>query len=319
MSLTGSSRADQAGVLAGLAGLGPFFVLDAHPAHSSPVPPWRPLAGLFDVPGALEAQVAVVREALARASGRPAEAVELRVAASMAQLGLAARLICPALGVAALTGGLLDVDAAGMRWQPGASGAVALSIRDDALAAATGCVRDPATLADLLAAHLLAGPVRALVEATRAFGVSEQVLWGNVASVVHGSVALFGAADLAGADLAGADLARADLARADLAGADSARADLAGRAKAIVAGLLSQPPLRDRHHGSDPEGSDPDGSDPDGSDQDGKQRGFRRRSCCLVYRLTDSAAPVCGDCVLDRAPAPARRGRNGGEGRALSR
>jgi hypothetical protein len=304
VSLTGSSRADQAGVLAGLAGLGPFFVLDAHPAHSSPVPPWRPLAGLFDVPGALEAQVAVVREALARASGRPAEAVELRVAASMAQLGLAARLICPALGVAALTGGLLDVDPAGMRWQPGASGAVALSIRDDALAAATGCVRDPATLADLLAAHLLAGPVRALVEATRAFRVSEQVLWGNVASVVHGSVALFGAADLAGADLAGADLARADL---------------AGRAKAIVAGLLSQPPLRDRHHGSDPEGSDPEGSDPDGSDQDGKQRGFRRRSCCLVYRLTDSAAPVCGDCVLDRAPAPASRGRNGGEGRALSR
>jgi hypothetical protein len=301
VSLTGSPRADQAGVLAGLAGLGPFFVLDSHPAGSPLVPPWRPLAELFDGPGGLAAQVAVVREALARASGRPAEAVELRVAASMAQLSLAARLICPALGVAALTGGLLDVDPAGMRWQPGASGAVALSIRDDALAAATVPVQGPAALADLLAAHLLAGPVRALVEASRAFGVSEQVLWGNVASVVHGSVALFHAADLACAgDLAGAgDLTgAADLpAGADLAGA----ADLAGRAKPIVAGLLSRPPLRDRHQGSSDQGR------------------FRRRSCCLVYRLTDSAAPVCGDCVLDRAPGPASRSRNGGEGRPLSR
>lgn len=26
--------------------------------------------------------------------------------------------------------------------------------------------------------------------------------------------------------------------------------------------------------------------------------GFRRRSCCLIYRLADSSAAVCGDCVL---------------------
>jgi ferric iron reductase protein FhuF len=26
--------------------------------------------------------------------------------------------------------------------------------------------------------------------------------------------------------------------------------------------------------------------------------GFRRRSCCLIYRLSGSTAAVCGDCVL---------------------
>lgn len=27
---------------------------------------------------------------------------------------------------------------------------------------------------------------------------------------------------------------------------------------------------------------------------------FRRRSCCLIYRLSGTTAAVCGDCVLDR-------------------
>jgi ferric iron reductase protein FhuF len=258
----------QAGVLGELARLGPFFALESHPAQSSPVLPWRPLEELFQQPAALQAQVAAVRSALAEASGQSAGAVELRVAASMAQLGLAARLICPALGVAVLTGGLLEVDPARMRWQPGAGGAVALSIRGDVIAPAGDSWQDPmkrqdpASLAGALAGSLLAGPVRALVEASRPFGVSKQVLWGNVASVVHGAVALI----------------------------DTAAPGLAGQAEVIAAGLLNQPPLQDSHQGSGP-------------------GAFRRRSCCLVYRLTALPAPVCGDCVLNRAPvrwAPVR-------------
>jgi ferric iron reductase protein FhuF len=252
-----------AGVLAELARLGPFFALDSHPAQSLPAPPWRPLDELFRQPGTLGARVAAVRAALAEASGQPAVAVEPRVAASMAQLGLAGRLICPALGVAVLTGGLLDLDPTGMRWRPSPGGAVALSIRIDAvapavtaLAAATAARCDPAALADALARSLLAGPVRALVEASRTFGVSEQVLWGNVASVVFGAVALIGAT----------------------------APSLTGAAEAIATSLLDQPPLRGRHQGSE-------------------QGSFRRRSCCLVYRLAGSPTPVCGDCVLDRPPA----------------
>ncbi|GKT34770.1 (2Fe-2S)-binding protein [Aduncisulcus paluster] len=30
---------------------------------------------------------------------------------------------------------------------------------------------------------------------------------------------------------------------------------------------------------------------------------FRRRSCCLIYQLTDDRSAVCGDCVLETKPA----------------
>lgn len=283
MPLTGPARPlTGAGMRAELARLGPFFALDSHPARSVPALPWRPFDELFRRSDALEARVAAVRGALARACGRSADTVELRVAASMAQLGLAGRLICPALGVAVLTGGLLDADPARMRWQPGAGSTVALSVPDDVLASAAGqdravtaagqdravtaagqdravTTQDAAVLADALAANLLAGPVRALVEASRTFGVSEQLLWGNVASVVSGAAGLIG----------------------------GAAPGLAGRAQLITAGLLHLPPLRGTHQGGG---------------TDGDRGTFRRRSCCLVYRLTDAPGPVCGDCVLDRAP-----------------
>jgi ferric iron reductase protein FhuF len=249
-----------ADVLAGLARLGPFFALDCHPAGAVLTGGWRPLIELWQ-PEVLATRVAVVRSALAQASGQPAGAVELRVAASMAQLGLAARLICPALGVAVVTGGLLEVDPVRMRWQPGAGGSpIALSIQDDLPASAARDERDPAALADALVASLLAGPVPALIQASTKFGVSPQVGWGNVASVVHGAQALIGAAE----------------------------PGLTATAGTLVTGLLNQPPLQGRHQGSE-------------------HGAFRRRSCCLVYRLTGSSAPVCGDCVLDRAPAPASR------------
>jgi hypothetical protein len=231
------------------------------------------LEELLRGPGALGDQVTAVRAALAAASGQQPDDVELRVAASMTQLGLAGRLICPALGVAVLCGGLLEVNPTRMRWQPGPGGAVALSVDTDTVTAATGTAAaigslaaagtaaDPVALADALAATVLAGPVRALVEVSRQFAVSPQVLWGNVASVVNGARGLIGAAE----------------------------PELLGRAEAIVARLLDQPPLGATHQGSS------------------SATGFRRRSCCLVYRLVAAQAPVCGDCVLDRAPLATSR------------
>lgn len=268
-------------VLAELAGLGPYFALDAHPAGSAPLGGWRPLEELLHQPGALEAWVASVRAALAEISGRPPADVELRVAASMAQLGLAARLICPPLGMAVLTGRLLPMDPARLRWRPGPGGAVGLSIRDDALppwgspwksgVPESSSTASPATLADALVDVVLDGPVRALVEAGTRFAVSPQVLWGNVASIVNGVRALIGTAEPA----------------------------LTGRTEELVSRLLSQPPLHGTHD-THQATRDPDqGSTP--------AVGFRRRSCCLVYRLAPAQAPVCGDCVLDRGPAPASR------------
>lgn len=37
----------------------------------------------------------------------------------------------------------------------------------------------------------------------------------------------------------------------------------------------------------------------------GPHLGFKRRSCCLFYRLPGGS--VCGDCVFDRAPPSSRR------------
>lgn len=247
-------------VLAELARLGPFFALQSHPARSTPVEGWRPLAELLHQPGALEARVAAVRAALAQACGRQPGEVEQRVAASMAQLGLAARLICPALGVAVLTGCVLPVDPARMRWRPG-PGAVELSISENALPPAGSAVTSPTALADALAGAVLDGPVRELVEASARFAVSPQVLWGNVASVVNGVRALIGVAE----------------------------PTLSQPAEEIVSRLLSRPPLHGTHQGN-------------------AAAGFRRRSCCLVYRLAPGQAPVCGDCVLDQGPTPADRG-----------
>ncbi|HEX8081300.1 MAG TPA: (2Fe-2S)-binding protein [Jatrophihabitans sp.] len=237
-------------VLAELARLGPFFALEAHPAGSAPQAGWRPLEELLRQPGALEARVAAVRAALAQAGGLQPGDVEPRVAVSLTQLGLAARLICPALGVAVLTGRLLPVEPGLLRWRPG-TGAIGLSLRADAVPPAGSAATSLATLADALADTVLGGPVRELIEGSTKLGVSPQVLWGNVASALNGTRALIDAAEPA----------------------------LLGRTEELVSRLLSRPPLQDTHQGS-------------------AATGFRRRSCCLVYRLSPTQAPVCGDCVL---------------------
>src|ERR1700753_329226 len=90
--------------LAGLAALGPYFAIETHDPGQSLAAPWRPLAELIGSPNALLAWPFQVRAALARAGGLTPDQVEPRAAASVAQLGLAARLIAPAFGRAVLTG-----------------------------------------------------------------------------------------------------------------------------------------------------------------------------------------------------------------------
>jgi len=59
----------------------------------------------------------------------------------------------------------------------------------------------------------------------------------------------------------------------------------ANRSRVIASLLLDQPPLRDTSVAS-------------------VAGGFRRRSCCLIYRAVPKAArAVCGDCVLSIDPA----------------
>jgi hypothetical protein len=157
-----------------LAALGPFFALRTHHGDAPARPPWQELRTLVEDPRMLRERVDGVRTHLAAAGGRSPQAVELRVAASVAHLGLTARLVSPALGVAVLSGAWPRPDLGLVRWQPVPGGAFPLSF--DAAAFVPGAPED-----------LMDGPVRALVDAAAALSVSPKVLWGNVASAVNGA------------------------------------------------------------------------------------------------------------------------------------
>src|SRR6266566_3645625 len=176
---------------------------------------------------------------LAAAAGCPAASVEFRVAASIAQLGLCARLLSPALGAAA-AGRTLPVDVGQARWVPALGGPFRLSLAEDAVAAGAG----PAGIA-----ALLAGPIAQIVRAVEAMAVSPLVLWGNVASAVNGAATMIAAA----------------------------RPDLAGPAADTAAAMLASPALTGTYQGR-------------------PLRGFRRRNCCLIYRLSPERPAYCGDC-----------------------
>jgi hypothetical protein len=163
-----------AAMLDQLAALGPFFALRTHHRDAPADPPWQEMRALVEDPRVLRDRVDGVRAYLAAAGARPLAAVELRVAASVTQLGLTARLVSPTLAVAVLSGSWPRPDLYRARWQPVPGGAFPLSLDTGAFAPGT-----PDDLVD--------GPVRALVHATAALSVSPTVLWGNVASAINGA------------------------------------------------------------------------------------------------------------------------------------
>lgn len=185
------------------AGPGGFFAV-----ATAPVPggAHRPLSRLYageDAP--LTARVDTVAQRL----GTP----ERRVAASVAQLGLASRLWSLALGPAALTGTFPDPRPELLCWDPGAATPDDLRLDGDS--------RLPGT-ADRIREAVLHGHLVPLVAAVRRdTRVSERLLWGN-----------------AGSALAGAAGQLTAWARTH------GRPDAAARARALAAGLLDDPLLR---------------------------------------------------------------------------
>jgi hypothetical protein len=215
-----TSPATAGAVIDDIAALGLFFAVGTHPpgtepsGPSGPSGPWQPMSRPL-----LEARVSAVRDWLAQAGGQPPGAVEPRVAASVAHLGLAARLVSPALAAAVLHGLVLAPRLADLRWQPVLGGPVPLSLPHDAFGSGsgTGSADPPARLADQLGRCLLDGPVRELAEAMGPFSVSPHILRGNAASAVNGAATMITAA----------------------------RPELAARTRAITSLLLDRPPLRD--------------------------------------------------------------------------
>jgi hypothetical protein len=252
-----AAAAVSARLRADLAALGPYFAVDIHQPGSPLRPPWQLFSELISSPDALAARIGEVREQLAAAAGRPASDIEFRVAASIAQLGLCARLLSPALG-AASTGRALPVDTSQARWIPSLGGPFRLSLPNTALRNRPG--RSIGTYpAECL--RLLAGPIGQVVRAIESMAVSPQVLWGNVASAANGAATMIAAA----------------------------RPELASPAASAAAAILRYPALTGTYRGN-------------------PGTSFRRRNCCLIYRLSPSApASYCGDCVLSQQAAT--RGR----------
>jgi ferric iron reductase protein FhuF len=179
-----------------------------HDAAAAIRPPWRPLRELLDSPAGWQERINAVRAALA--SNAPAgTSVPMRVATSVAQLGVVARLVAPALGAAVIMNQLLPLGPDEVWWQDRLGGPFPLSVPGRAGEALRA---DP----DQLAAALVDGLLTRIIDVTTQLSVSPQILWGNVASALNGAAAM---------------IARA-------------RPDLAASTAATAGGLLSVPPLR---------------------------------------------------------------------------
>ncbi|WP_405850558.1 (2Fe-2S)-binding protein [Streptomyces niveus] len=200
-------------------------------------------------------------------------APERRVAASIAQLGLAARLWSLALGSAALHGEVLDLDPARLYWNPHRTSPDDLLLPGPrAVPTTTGA--DAAARPTITA---LAGAVREVVQfghlvplaaALRADGaIAPRLLWGNAGSALAGAVR-----------------------ELRVWSRRSGRPEVGERADDLGAVLLTHPDLRAT------------GVPGDGT--------FRRRSCCLYYRCPSGG--LCGDCVFDRPPSRSSPGEVSG-------
>ncbi|MFK4070230.1 (2Fe-2S)-binding protein [Streptomyces sp. NPDC029674] len=157
--------------LAELGSVGGFFALRVSPAHDRGV---RPLAEVYAVPEPGD-PIAFRVGKVARRLGAP----EDRIAVSVAQLGLAARLWSVALGSAALYGRVPDLDPALLGWD-----ADGTSPDDLWLTGVRTLPGDAGTVRDVVQY----GHLAPLSDALRArYRISAGLLWGNAGSALAGA------------------------------------------------------------------------------------------------------------------------------------
>jgi len=175
-----------------LAGLGPFFAIHTHRVGEMPAGPWRPMLDLVDSPDVMADRIYRVRNALAVSACRPVDEVEKRVAASIAQMGLVARVIAPVLASLTIGKSLLDPRLSQLWWQDQLGGPFPLSVA----VTSVGAKADVLSRARTRITEALDDPVERLtVAALDGAAVSSRVLWGNVASAINSAATLIGATE----------------------------------------------------------------------------------------------------------------------------
>ncbi|AXH95808.1 (2Fe-2S)-binding protein [Ornithinimicrobium avium] len=254
-------------VVADLAALGGFFVLAAPPSPGTDALPWAD--ALADE--ALRARFATVRAALAASSGLPLDQVDLKVAVSATQVGLASRLWSVALAGAVLHGWLPDLSPANLLASPGHRGPVPLGVGRQGPGYAVPAVGGDAAAAASVVAGAVLPSLTLLADACARTGrTPRRVLTSNATSALVG-----GARVLAGL-----------------------RPRQGPAAWALARALLDLPQVADGG-ARVAAASLPDGV---GGAMEQADEAFLRSGCCVFYRLPGHG--LCPDCVL----APSRAG-----------
>jgi FhuF 2Fe-2S C-terminal domain len=203
--------------------------------------------------------------ALIVATARQLGTSEARVGASILQQGFAARLWSPVLGCALLRGVIPDLGSLIVATGPPLRlGVTALS----------GWIADSPSHLAAVSAEVVGRQLGALTAALPV-PLADGLLEGNAASAMAGALGMLTAA----------------------------RPDLAGPAADLGRALLQTPGLQDTGVITGPDPARPAGQ-ADGTGQPAPVGlAFRRRSCCLYYRVPGGG--LCGDCGLIRPPASA--------------
>jgi ferric iron reductase protein FhuF len=171
---------DGVALLAGTAALGGYFAIPAVGADEG-----AELGTLLSDEGTVRTFVERTRSAIAASTNSDPSHVPLKMAASSFQLNVAARLISPTVGAAALYGAVPVLTATSVRWTATEHHSPQLGTTDpDWLPAPT-----PSQAAELISNSLLANVFGPLAETLRAAtSLSTRISRGNAISAANGAV-----------------------------------------------------------------------------------------------------------------------------------
>lgn len=147
-------------------------------------PEWRPLGEFTGAQPAVEQYVRRTRAMLAVSQRLSEDDIETRVAASSFHLNSVAKIISPVFGCAVLSDAVPEMSADNLMWQPGDTHVLEVGVR-----AHVGAVGLSDTeMVERIHAGVLEGAVAELGDMLHAAtGLSQKVLWGNVASAFNGA------------------------------------------------------------------------------------------------------------------------------------